>query len=181
MSSLRPRLIILAVVLFSLLLGTYSLFRSPRPGSPLPMVEDNTPASVVDLTFTPPVLTVPPNSEQSLTLLIDGGVNHVSGVQVELEYDPAALQVTYVTQGDFLVDSLVAPKIQNGLVSFTFVAPPDSGGITGSGTLATLDIVSGTKDTRLSFTPQTQAYVTEQVADALHTTGDAVITITPTP
>lgn len=123
-----------------------------------PIVAETVSGGTIDLSLFASRAYLLPQQETNLTLRISS-TSRVTGVTVELDYNPATVQVISVTQGDFLSNVLSSPKIQNGKVSFTYAAPPDSGGVESSGTLATIKIkpfVYG--DFTLEFSPNTVAY-----------------------
>ncbi len=110
-----------------------------------------------------------------LAVTADAGGSHVSAIQSELTYSDAC-GVPSVTQGTFLPNTLAGASVTGGKITFTYAAPPSSGGVTGSGTLATIH-VAPTGNCTLSFTSGTQAAVTESNANALKSASDATVTI----
>ncbi len=110
-----------------------------------------------------------------LTLTADAGGSHLTAIQGELAYGDTCGTPT-VTEGDFLTQTLQAASIANGKITFAYGAPTTSGGLTGSGTVATIHITP-TGDCTLSFTQNTQAAVTESGTNALKSASDTTITV----
>jgi len=98
------------------------------------------PSGTVTFTIPTPPAPLTINTSYPLPVTIDTGSSKVTGASVELLYDPAKIQINSVTQGDFLTNVLANPKIENGKITFTFAAPPESGGKQDSGTLATIEL-----------------------------------------
>lgn len=163
------------ILLGSLILGGFLLLR--QPSQQISINEVNNQEGSIVLALSPAALELAPNTESTLTLSIDTKGSRVSGVAVELDFEPNNLQVLEVNQGSFLANTLSSPKITGGQVAFTFAAPPDSGGIEGTGTLATIKIKSSAESARLSFTTQTQAYAVEHPTNWLKSASDANITV----
>jgi len=131
------------------------------------------------LTLSPGAVSLNPNSESTLTLSINTGDVHVTGAQVELIYDPLKLGTPVVTPGDFLPNVLSAVKVGSGKITFTFAAPPSSGGKTGTGTLATLKIKpSVVGNSSLTFGDTSAVYALGSQANQLKLASDATITVT---
>lgn len=97
-------------------------------------------SGTVTFSFNPATLTLKPGEESTLTLNIDTTTSHVTGAQIDLIYDKAKLGTPVVTLGSFLPNNLTQVKIDDTTISFTVVAPPDSGGKIGTGPLATIKI-----------------------------------------
>lgn len=145
----------------------------------------------VTLALTPATSTLAANTTTDLTLTINAGNKHVSGAQVEITFDPAKCVTPTVTQGSFLTGSpLVPATVANGKIKFTFAAPPASGGVTGSGTLATITTGPKSGSCTLSFTSNTLVTTTENLTgNSLASASDARLSVpgapspssTPTP
>lgn len=136
----------------------------------------------VTLALTPANSTKAANTTRNLELAINAGNKHVSGVQVEITFDPAKCVTPTVTQGTFLTGTPLVPiSVNNGKISFTFVAPlPAAGevaGKSGSGTLATITTGPKSSACTLAFTGNTEVYVTESTTNALASASDATINL----
>lgn len=182
----KSRLPIFLGILAILFVGYYTYRTVFRP-QPIDINQVTRGSGTVTLTLTPANSTLAANTTRELTLSINAGTDHVSGAQVEITFDSTKCVTPVVSQGSFLTGTpLVPASVANGKISFTYIAPPASGGVTGSGTLAT--ITTGPKNAacRLTFTTNTEVYVTESTTNALASASDAVINLpgassTPTP
>ena len=186
-SSPKSRLPIFLGILAILFVGYYTYRTVFRP-QPIDINQVTGGSGSVTLALTPANSTQNANTTRDLTLSINAGSGHVSGAQVEITFDSTKCVTPVVSQGSFLTGTpLVPASVSNGKITFTYIAPPASGGATGSGTLAT--ITTGPKNLacRLTFTTNTEVYVTENTTtNALASASDAVINLpgassTPTP
>ena len=120
------------------------------------------------LAFSPSSLTTEPLQDQIVDIKLESGSDKIAGADLTLTYDPDLLSVSKLELGEFLPIQLIAPKLENGQVKVTIGAPPDSGGKTGSGTIARLTLqLKTTQAASLVF-----AGTTEVVA--IGTTGSVV-------
>lgn len=153
-----PMIIGIIVILFSLKLIYSNLTNvSFNPGTSINQV--GVAEGRVNLTLSPANIVTTANTEQTLTLSIDAGVDYATLAQIELNYDPAKIGTPVVTQGDFLTSSIGTTKVQNGKITFTYItALPENGeqaGKKGTGTLATI-----------KFTPQADGESSISFADS---------------
>lgn len=94
----------------------------------------------VELRLDPDTRTISPNTELSLNLQASTEASKIIGNQIEITYSPGCGTPT-VVQGSHFTNTLASPKIENGKINFTYVAPPESGGITGHAiSIATIKI-----------------------------------------
>lgn len=108
--------------------------------TPTPIgINQVTTAGTVTLALTSPN-NLAPNATTTIPITMNTTTSKVSAATVELTYDPAKLQISAVTKGTFLTNVLAAAVIANGKVTFTYAAAPDSGGVQGTGTIATLTV-----------------------------------------
>ena len=143
------------------MLGVIIWYSYPRP-VPVGINLVGSDTGTVTLALTPSSISLTPNIEATLTLSINAGTSHATAAQIELTYDAAKIGTPTITQGDFFTSSISSTTVENGKINFTYVAPTDSGGITGSGTLATIKIkppIVGTSS--LPFTENTLVTTTE--------------------
>ena len=101
-----------------------------------------------------------PKVKRAVELNVDSGTDHLSAVQIELEFDPTKLKISDFTSTGVMPVELEAPVIdQNGgKLTVTFGADPNSGTITGEKNLALFYIeglVPG--DASINFGPNSQA------------------------
>jgi len=94
-------------------------------------------------TFDPGVITAEKGKTFAVNLQISGAKN-VYSVPVQISYDPSKLQLVNVSDGNFLSQDGQAVALVHreddttGSVQITASRPPGSGGVSGSGTVATL-------------------------------------------
>ncbi|MFH1705847.1 MAG: cohesin domain-containing protein [Patescibacteria group bacterium] len=136
------------------------------------------PSGTVTLAISPSSSSLAPNTTTTLSISINTNESKVLAVQAELTYSTDTCITPSITQGSFLTNVLSSPKVENGTIKFTFAAPPDSGGIQGSGTLATIQTGPTTGTCQLSFTQNTAVVVMEVAGNALASASDAIITLT---
>ena len=116
------------------------------------------------------------NIPTTLTLTINAGSSKVAAASVEFIYDASKLQVTAVNTGDFFSNVIASPKIENGKVSFAYGAAPDSGGTTGTGTIATVtfkSLLPGSAN--IAFTSNTKVSALETAGNVLKSATGIVI------
>lgn len=77
------------------------------------------------------------------------GTDKVSGIELELTYNPANLQITSFNKTDYLPTYFVEPQLTSGKVIATVVAPPESGGRADWGTVGKLTFKSLSLGTQL--------------------------------
>lgn len=117
---------------------------SPNKGVvPTPLISRPTPAPVASstLTLSPNPLTLSSQSG-SVNVDLNSGVNRVTGVQLELQYDPNVLTNVDVNPGTFFDNPLVLSKnidTEKGLISYMIAIQPINGSPKkGTGTVATI-------------------------------------------
>lgn len=182
----KSRLPIFLGILAILFVGYYTYRTVFRP-QPIDINQVTGGSGSVTLALTPANSTQNANTTRELTLTINAGSGHVSGAQVEITFDSTKCVTPVVSQGSFLTGTpLVPASVANGKISFTYIAPPASGGVTGSGTLATITTGPKNATCRLTFTSNTEVYVTENATNSLASASDATInlpgaSVTPTP
>lgn len=81
-----------------------------------------------------------PGKNKQIILYIDTPDSNATGVDVEITYPPSILSIESVTNDDFFPQVLAAPTFANGKITFTYGAAPDSGGVAGSGIVATIAV-----------------------------------------
>lgn len=133
----------------------------------------------VTLELVPATATIEKGAEKTFTLkaTVDDG-KKLTGIQVEITYNKAKIGTPVITQGDFLSNVISAAKTENGKITFVYGASLTSGGVTGSGTVATIKVTppdAGTSS--LTFTENTEAYVVGRIDNALKSAGNASLTV----
>lgn len=117
------------------------------PGNP-PSAGGNAPApGSPSFIFDPPAITAAAGSTFTVNVLLSGAQN-VSSVPVQINYDPAHLQVVNVSNGGFLSQDGQAVALvhrddaTSGALQVTATRPPGSPGISGQGAVVTLTFMA---------------------------------------
>jgi general secretion pathway protein D len=119
----------------------------PQPGQP---TQTQTPAPAVAVPAGPPIslTVVPPAANQAVGSTFQVAVNLANGrdvfsVPMQLQFNPAVLQLVNVDSGDFLGRDGQAVVLAhrdegNGLIAISAERPPNAAGVSGQGGLCTL-------------------------------------------
>ncbi|MFZ0958935.1 MAG: cohesin domain-containing protein [Candidatus Sulfotelmatobacter sp.] len=124
---------------------------APQSGNPsgIPVVQPATQAAngMPSFLFDPPTTTVTKGNTFAVNLLISGAQN-VFSVPVQMNYDPARMQLLNVSNGSFLSQdgqtvALVHREDETtGTLTVTATRPPGAGGVSGQGTVLTLTFMA---------------------------------------
>ena len=128
------------------------------PGS-MPAPAANASAnSIVSLTVVPSQASQAVGSKFQVAVTLANGAN-ITSVPLQLQFNPAVLQLVNVDAGDFLSGQDKQPVALahrdegNGLLSLTASRPPGIGGVSGQGTVVTLTFqAKSAGDSKLSLT-----------------------------
>lgn len=141
----------------------------------------------ITLSLTPATAAVAANTPTNLNLVVNTGTSKISAIQAELTYSDSCLTPS-VTQGSFLENTLASAKVASGKITFAYAATPDSGGVQGTGTIATIQTGPKTGNCVIAFTANTIAGAIGVETNALGSANDATINLqggaasgTPTP
>lgn len=150
--------LIFIIGIFAITVGLYGFNLLPTPSNiGINQVTINT-SGEVDLAFSPTTITSQIGTESTISLTANTGNVKLVVLTVEMTYDSSKISTPTIVQGDFLTNTLSSPKVENGKITFTFAASPDSGGLVGTGTIAKIKfkpIASGSSV--ISFSPSTSA------------------------
>ncbi|MFY9743864.1 MAG: cohesin domain-containing protein [Candidatus Sulfotelmatobacter sp.] len=126
--------------------GTPGAVQNPGNQNPASPTNQN-PATGVNpsasFTFDPAVINAEKGKTFAVNLQISGAKN-VYSVPVQINYDPSKLQLVNVSNGNFLSQDGQAVALVHreddgtGTLQITATRPPNSGGVSGSGTVVTL-------------------------------------------
>jgi general secretion pathway protein D len=111
------------------------------PGTPLPAGQS--PNQAANFLFDPGQITAVKGNTFAVNLLISGAQN-VYSVPVQLNYDPAKLQLVNVSNGNFLSQDGQAVALVHreddttGTLQITATRPPGASGVSGQGTVVTM-------------------------------------------
>jgi len=117
-----------------------------RPGQPAPAPAPG-PAIPTSFLFDPATVTAAKDSTFSININIAGAQN-VYSVPLQLNYDPAKIQLVNISNGGFLSQdgqsvALVHREDEaTGTVQITATRPPNSGGVSGQGSVVTLTFLA---------------------------------------
>lgn len=170
---LKPLIIIGAITL-----GAMTWYSFPRPQtSNINLVGQST--GTVSLALTPTSINLTPNTEATITLTIAAGTSHVTSTRVEILYDSSKIGIPTVTLGDFLPVVFSSVKTDDNKITFSVVTPPETGGKTGDGTLATIKIKpTMIGESSLIFGESTMITATELITgNSLKSANNVTITI----
>jgi hypothetical protein len=123
------------------------------------------------------------NTNFSLNININTGINSVIGTEVYLTFDKAKLRVLDIVPGTFFsnpVETLEIIDNNAGTITYVLHLPPESTPKKGSGTLATMTLQAiGLGTAPISFSPgNIVGAVNTGAKNALKSTAGAVITVT---
>lgn len=164
-------------VLGIITLGVAAWYSIPRI-HPLSINQIINNSGLVELRLDPDARTITPGTEQVINLQASTEASKLTGVQIELTYDSVCGTPT-VSQGSFFPNVIVAPKVENGKINFTFGAPLDSGGVTGFAlNFASITIKPTTiGDCHLTFTDNNLVTIIGSEENAVHTLTSSTITV----
>jgi general secretion pathway protein D len=115
----------------------------PPPANQTPNASGNPATGGANFLFDPWQITAVKGNTFVVNLLISGAQN-VNSVPVQMNYDPAKLQLVNVSNGGFLSQDGQAVALvhredeTSGTLSITASRPPGSGGVSGQGTVVTM-------------------------------------------
>ena len=113
-----------------------------QPAAPAPV-----PAGGTSFLFDPGTITQPKGATFTVNVLISGAQN-VYSVPLQLNYDPSKLQLVNVSNGGFLGQDGQAVALVHredeatGTLQITATRPPNSGGVSGQGSVVTLTFMT---------------------------------------
>lgn len=173
-----------AIIILTILvigLGLYGFSTMPQ-FSPVGINQISNSTGEVTLALSPANLTAAVNSESALSLKANTGNVKLMVLTVEITYDPAKVDTPTIAQGAFLGNTLASPKVENGKITFTYAATPESGGAAGSGEVAVIKFKPKANGTS-AFTITANSLATaakdgERIAgNSLKSAVDAVVTV----
>lgn len=173
-------LVILTAVLLVISLNTKSL-----PGLPSVTEEVKKDFAYTSLIFSDEPRPSTISGTFDLDININTDKNEVTGVQLELDFDPKALTRVDIRAGDFLINRAVLIKnidIKNGRVTYAIGNRPGQAAVKGAGVIAVLSFskVSGDQ-TSINFLPHTAVSAPGYNQSVLRETVSAVIGAPPSP
>lgn len=111
-----------------------------QQGTPQPQAQPGNPAAV-SLSVTPAESTESVGSTFQVAVMLNNG-HDIFSVPLQLQYNPAVLQLVNVDAGSFLARDgqaiAVGHRDDNGVVTVSASRPPNSGGVNGQGSVVTM-------------------------------------------
>lgn len=161
----------------------YLAVREEKPAAvPTPTPTPKISYAFSTLSFVPQTATTT-SSRQTVAIHIDSNKNQVSGVQVNLAYDPTILGNVTVKLGDYFPNPNVllnTVDATNGRITLVMAIEPTAQQASGSGTIATLSytlLPTTQKSTTISFLPKTTVTEEGQLDTVLKSTQNLTIQI----
>lgn len=160
-----------AIVTISLLLSSF------RVAPPTINQIDND-SGMVTLTLNPSTATLDLGTSTTIALEVDVADDQkLAAIQVDLELSSLCGNPE-VTQGDFLPTVLSAAKLNGGQLKFAYGASLNSGGVEGTGTVATIKLTpTDVGSCQLTFKPSTKAAIVGSNDNSVKTASDSTITV----
>lgn len=178
-------LLVAGLVILTAILLVVSLNSKNFPGLPSESKEVKTDFAHTSLSISeePRASTVSGTFEVGIT--IDTDKNEITGVQLELTFDPSILGRVDIKPGDFLKNPAVLIKdidIKNGRITYALGNRPGEKAVKGTGTVAILSFSKGSQvETGINFLPHTAVSSPGHNQSVLKETVSAVIGPLPSP
>lgn len=152
-----------------------------------------TPTSVAQsqLSFSPSEATFTETKQVTMDVVLDTRSNNVTGVQLEMLYDPEIIADLTITPGPFLTNGTNEPEnlinkidAKGGRATYALVLPLSQEAVKGKGVIATLTITQRTLPTTITDTTTTIQLLRSSLVTAegirksvLQSTSNATITL----
>ncbi len=148
-----PLLIILLSILTAFLV--IIAIAPKKAGITPPPAQNKTVVSPADTTLTLSNTTPAPGAIQTVEVVADSGKNTVTGVQLELSFDPKLASNVSIVSGSYIkspVELLKKVDYVNGRISYVIGVPIGGTGVQGSGTVAVITYTeAGAKGQPVTF------------------------------
>ncbi|GIW61968.1 MAG: hypothetical protein KatS3mg089_0820 [Patescibacteria group bacterium] len=167
--------LIVILLILTIILLAIALFRSETPSSQPPTISRPTPSptekpvgnTTLRLSPNPVYPTIGTNSATTVAVEIDTGIDRVTGVQLEIAYDPRVLTNMEIKPGDFFSNPTVLPvggiNTKTGRITFAVVPSKIGESRTGKGTVALLTFIpsinAGVEQTRIEILEKSKVSV----------------------
>lgn len=121
---------------------------------------------------------LPTSGQQTVNVIANSGSNKVTGVQLELSFDPKLISGVTVTKGAFIpepVELLNKVDATNGRITYVVGVPIGGSGVQGRGIVATISYTEiGAKGTlsEIKFLPKTLVAIEGYSSSALKSSSD---------
>lgn len=143
------------------------------------------PQAETRLSLSPQTLLAPKGQTQTLLLTIDSKSNAISGVEVELAYEPSVVTIIAIKPGTFFTSPIVLPvgkETKKGTIRYSLALGPGLSGKQGSGTVAEIEyrinqtVKSGTQ-TQIQILPSSIVTDANSTTSVLSEANGTTITI----
>lgn len=166
------------VLLTFVAIFTVSLLLSSFRSTPPTINQIDNDSGMVTLALNPSTVTIEPGASTTIALQVGVAKDQkLAAIQVDLELSSLCGNPE-VTQGDFLPTELSAAKLNGGHLRFAYGASLNSGGVEGTGTVATIKLTPpDVGSCQLSFNPSTKAAIVGSNDNSVKTASDSTITV----
>lgn len=133
--------IITAALLYLAFAGSSPQMKNNRPNQSHVSYAPTPPVALSTLTLLPRLLNVTDQSAQVMQIMIATDTNKVSGIQLEISYDPSIIGNFTITPGSFLPNATLLINKRDSLkgrVTYAFALPLGAKGVSGSGVVASI-------------------------------------------
>ncbi len=128
------------------------------------------------LYFSPDYIELSTSDSASLDIMINSGKNQITGIQLEIGYDPEVFSEIILTPGKFLPQATVLLNEndeKNGRVSYALVLPPSVLPISGTGTVVNVRLTKST-DVSDASNPTTISILPKSLVSAIGIEGSVL-------
>lgn len=137
-------IVFLILAVLSLLIGLSSSFFT-NPSNTISLKPTPTSVAQSQLSFSPASVTLTDTKQATVDVMLDTGGNNVTGVQLELRYDPEVISGMTISPGPFLTHGTNQPEnlinkidTKNGRATYALVLPLSQSAVNGKGVVATI-------------------------------------------
>jgi hypothetical protein len=174
-------ILLLALITVALLLTALSAKKfSPKQQAVVPTP---TPAAYVQSNLSLSSPQKNSNGVYSSNVEISTGNNQVTGVQIDISYDPTVLTNVDIKTGSFFTNPTVLSKkidAEKGILTYTLFVNPAQKSVSGSGTVAVLSFstLAGAKTpTKINLLPTSEAVAMGQFESVLKTATGTILAL----
>lgn len=178
-------LLVAGLVILTVILLVVSLNSKNIPGAPTVSKDTKTDFAFTSLEISQDARASSVSGNYEVDIKIDTDKNEVTGVQLELTFDPSKLTKVNIVPGGFLLNPAVLIKdidTKNGRITFALGNKPGEKAVKGSGVVAVLSFSKATPEaTNINFLPHSAVSAPGYNQSVLRETVSAVIGPLPTP
>ena len=172
-------LLVTGLVILTVILLVVSLSAKNFPKAPTVSKDTKTDFAFTSLEISQDARASSVSGSYEVDINIDTDKNEITGVQLELTFDPSKLTKVNIVPGDFLLGPAVLIKdidTKNGRITFALGNKPGEKAVKGSGTVAVLSFSKAAPEaTNINFLPHTAVSAPGYNQSVLRETVSAVI------